>query len=82
MVLTEIGNIKENQKWMIRAIFSREKEVKSVANVTRRDVSEFLELASKMDIRPECQEFILEKASETPMELRNRQIGGAKTWRI
>jgi propanol-preferring alcohol dehydrogenase len=34
-----------------------EKEIKSVANVTRRVVSEFLELVAKVPIKPEVQEF-------------------------
>jgi propanol-preferring alcohol dehydrogenase len=34
-----------------------EKEIKSVANVTRKDVSEFLQLASEIPIVPEVQEY-------------------------
>jgi len=37
-----------------------EKEIKSVANVTRRDVVEFLELASQIPLKPDTQEFPLE----------------------
>jgi len=59
-----------------------EKEIKSVANVTRRDVREFLALAAEMDIRPEVQEFPLERANEALMELRMRKIRGAKVLRI
>lgn len=35
-------------------------EIKSVANVARRDVSEFLGLAAGIPIKPEVQEFRLE----------------------
>ena len=59
-----------------------EKEIKSVANVTRRDVREFLALAAEMDIRPEVQEFPLERANEALIELRTRKIRGAKVLRI
>ena len=59
-----------------------EKEIKSVANVTRRDVREFLELAAEIPILPEIQEFGLEEANQALMELRNRKIRGAKVLKI
>jgi propanol-preferring alcohol dehydrogenase len=59
-----------------------EKEIKSVANVTRRDVSEFLALAATMDIKPEIQEFALEEANQALVELRTSKIRGAKVLRI
>ena len=59
-----------------------EKEIKSVANVTRRDVSEFLELAAKIPITPEVQEFALEDANKALVELKMSKIRGAKVLRI
>jgi propanol-preferring alcohol dehydrogenase len=59
-----------------------EKEIKCVANVSRRDVSEFLALAAEMGIKPEVQEFPLEGANEALVELRTRKIRGAKVLRI
>lgn len=59
-----------------------EKEIKSVANVTRQDVSEFLELAARIPIRPEFQEFRLEDANQALMELKARKIRGAKILKI
>jgi propanol-preferring alcohol dehydrogenase len=59
-----------------------EKEIKSVANVSRRDVREFLSLAAEMGIKPECQEFALEEANQALMELKTRKIRGAKVLRI
>ncbi len=59
-----------------------EKEIKSVANVSRRDVSEFLALAAEMGIRPEVQEFSLEDANKALIELKTRKIRGAKVLRI
>ncbi|MBS7605015.1 MAG: zinc-dependent alcohol dehydrogenase family protein [Candidatus Bathyarchaeia archaeon] len=41
-----------------------EKEIKSVANITRRDVAEFLEVAAKIPIKPEVVEFRIEEANE------------------
>ena len=38
-----------------------EKEIKSIANVTRKDVSEFLSLAVEIGIKPETQDKYLSK---------------------
>jgi propanol-preferring alcohol dehydrogenase len=55
-----------------------EKEIKSVANVSRRDVSEFLKLAAAIPIRPEVQVFKLEEANKALQELKTSKIRGAK----
>ena len=54
-----------------------EKEIKSVANVARQEISEFLELAARKPIRPEVQEFRLEDANKALLELKERKIRGA-----
>jgi alcohol dehydrogenase, propanol-preferring len=59
-----------------------EKEIKSVANVTRRDVAEFLELAARIPIKPEVQEFALQDANQALVELKERKIRGAKVLKI
>jgi len=59
-----------------------EKEIKSVANVTRSDVGEFLDLAAEIPIKPEYQEYSLEEANIALLELKNRKIRGAKVLRI
>jgi propanol-preferring alcohol dehydrogenase len=59
-----------------------EKEIKSVANVARSDVGEFLDLASEIPIRPEYQEYALEEANVALLELKNRKIRGAKVLKI
>lgn len=59
-----------------------EKEIKTVANVTRRDVEEFLELAARIPIKPEVQEYKLEEANKALAELKERKIRGAKVLRI
>ncbi len=63
------------QLWM-------EKEIKSVANVARRDVREFLQLAAEAGIRPEVQEYPLKDANQALVELRQGQIRGAKVLRV
>ena len=59
-----------------------EKEIKSVANVERRDVIEFLELAAEIPIKPEYQEYRMEDANKALLELKERKIRGAKVLRI
>ena len=59
-----------------------EKEIKSVANVTRRDVREFLQVAAEIPLRPEVQEFRLEDANRALLELKTGRIRGAKVLRI
>ncbi len=56
----------------------QEKEIKSVANVTRSDVSRFLDLADQMPILPEVETFRLESANRALMELKKKRIRGAK----
>ena len=55
-----------------------EKEIKSVANVARRDVSEFLALAGRIDIRPAVQEYDLRDANTALYDLRSKGVRGAK----
>ncbi|MGQ9695581.1 MAG: zinc-dependent alcohol dehydrogenase family protein [Thermodesulfobacteriota bacterium] len=59
-----------------------EKEIKSVANVTRQDIEEFLHLAAQIPIKPEFQEFPLADANQALLELKQRKIKGAKVLRI
>ena len=59
-----------------------EKELKSVANVTRKDAQEFLPLAAEIPIRPEIQEFRLEQANEALILLKQGKIQGAGVLRM
>jgi propanol-preferring alcohol dehydrogenase len=63
-----------SQLWM-------EKEIKSVANVTRQDVRQFLDLAAEADIKPEVQEFPLKDANQALVEMKQGKIRGAKVLR-
>jgi len=53
-----------------------------VANVTRADVREFLELAAGIPILPEVQEYPLGEANRALAELKARKIRGAKVLRM
>jgi len=59
-----------------------EKEIKSVANVTRKDAQEFLPLAAEIPIVPEVQEFKLEEANEALILLKQGKIRGAGVLKI
>ena len=59
-----------------------EKEIKSVANITKRDAEEFLPLAAQIPIIPKVQEFKLEEANEALILLKQGKIQGAGVLRI
>ncbi|MBN1181391.1 MAG: zinc-dependent alcohol dehydrogenase family protein [Bacteroidales bacterium] len=55
-----------------------EKEIKSVANVTRKDVEEFIRIAAEIPFKPEVQEYAFDKANEAIMDIKNRKVKGGK----
>ncbi len=59
-----------------------EKELKTVANVTRRDAREFLPLAAEVPIRPQVQEFALEQANDALRLVKQGKTQGAAVLRI
>ncbi len=59
-----------------------EKELKSVANVARRDALEFLPLAAEIGITPEVQEFELGQANEALIMLKEGRMHGAGVLKI
>jgi propanol-preferring alcohol dehydrogenase len=59
-----------------------EKEVKSVANITRKDAQEFLALAAEIPIIPEVQEFKLQEANKVLILLKQGRIQGAGVLRM
>jgi len=59
-----------------------EREIKSVANVARSDVREFLEIAATAQIRPEVEIYPLEAANRALVELKAGTIRGAKVLKI
>ena len=64
-----------SQLWM-------EKEIKSVANVTRADVREFLQIAAQANIKPEFQEYELKDANQALVEMKQGKIRGSKILRM
>ena len=59
-----------------------EKEVKSVANVTRSDLREFLPLAAEIPLKPEVEVYPLEAANKALLDLHSGHVRGAKALRI
>jgi len=59
-----------------------EKEIKSVANITRRDVSEFLPLAAQIPVLTQVQTFALDEANEALVLLKQGRIRGAAVLQI
>lgn len=60
----------------------REKEIHTVANVTRRDVREFLELAAGAGLTPEVSTYELEQANQALVEIKTGRARGAKVLAI
>jgi alcohol dehydrogenase, propanol-preferring len=54
-----------------------ERVLRSVANLTRRDGEEFLELAPRVPVRTEVETFPLERANEALAKLRDGRVRGA-----
>jgi alcohol dehydrogenase, propanol-preferring len=86
LIINAIRKEKKDKKVLTQIDYPRdlwlEKEIKSVANVARRDVEEFLTLAAEIPIIPEVQEFRLEEANQALLELKERKIRGAKVLRM
>jgi propanol-preferring alcohol dehydrogenase len=59
-----------------------EKEIKSVANITRRDAEEFLSLAAEIPIIPEVMEFQLAEANRALLLLKQGKIQGSGVLRV
>ncbi|UWX58355.1 zinc-dependent alcohol dehydrogenase family protein [Chlorobaculum sp. MV4-Y] len=60
----------EQHLWM-------EKEIKSVANITRADVSAFIDIAARMGLKPEVRSYPLEEANRVLLDLRHGKASGA-----
>jgi propanol-preferring alcohol dehydrogenase len=59
-----------------------EREIKSVANVTRRDAQEFLPLAAQIPIVPTVEEFALEQANEVLLSIKHSKIRAAAVLKV
>jgi len=82
LVINAIRKESGDQDYLLRLRYHEhlwmEKEIKSVANVTRRDIAEFLPLAAAIPIRPAVETYRLEEANRALLELRRGPVRGAK----
>jgi alcohol dehydrogenase, propanol-preferring len=86
LVINAIRKEEADKDTLLRLDYSThlwmEKEIKSVANVTRRDVREFLALAAQAGIKAEVQEYELKDANRALLDMRQGRIRGAKVLRL
>lgn len=59
-----------------------EREIKSVANVTRQDAEQFLPLAAQIPIVPQVEEFELSRANEALILLKHSKLRAAAVLRV
>jgi len=86
LVINAIRKEETDKNYLIRLDYGQhlwmEKEIKSVANVARRDIEEFLSLAAQMPIVPEVEAYPLDDANRALLELKEGKIRGAKVLKI
>jgi propanol-preferring alcohol dehydrogenase len=58
----------------------REREMKSVANVSPRDMREFLQLAGEAALEPETTVYPLDEANRALTGLRSGGVRGQRSW--
>jgi propanol-preferring alcohol dehydrogenase len=54
-----------------------ERQIRSVANMTRADARDFLEIAGRIGLRPKVTRFSLDDANEALLAIKNDAIDGA-----
>ena len=86
LVINAIRKEATDQRALMEIDYGRdlwqEREIKTVANVTRRDVVEFLSLAAHTQLAAEVEEYPLSEANRALADLKQGRIRGAKVLRI
>lgn len=87
LVINAIRKSRSDQQALLNLDYAThlwmEREIKSVANVTRRDVRELLDIAASTEIRPEITEHPLDRANEALGMLRaGGAVRGAQILRV
>lgn len=82
LVINAIRKEENDKERLLQLDYSRhlwmEKEIKSVANIGRSDVVEFLALATEAHIKPEIESYGLEEANDALIDLKFGKNQGAK----
>lgn len=86
LVINAIRKEENDKDTFLKIDYSRdlwlEKEVKTVANVTRKDIAEFLKIASEIPLKPEIEIYPFKEANKALIDIKNRRIKGAKVLKI
>lgn len=86
LIINAIRKEDKDKNFLLNLSYERdlwlEKEIKSVANVTRKDVEEFLEIAGKISLKPVIEIYSLEEANKALKDLKEGKIKGAKVLKI
>lgn len=86
LVINAIRKENRDRDYLLNMDYPRhlwlEKEIKSVANVARRDIVECIDLAARIPIVPHVEEFALEEANMALLELKQGRIRGAKVLKM
>ena len=82
LVINAIRKEDSDKEYLVKLNYQdhlwHEKMLRSVANITLQDVSEFLNLAVLAGIKPYIQEYSLEEANKALIDMKFRKIKGAK----
>lgn len=85
LIINAVGK-QDDKSALLRLEYSKhlwlEKEIKSVANITQRDVNDFLTLAAALKIRPEIRIYPLSEANAALAALKRGHARGAKVLKI
>lgn len=82
LVINAIRKEETDKNYLLHLDYVRhlwmEKEIKSVANVSRADIEGFLTLAGELKLKPIVEEYTLEDANKALIDLKAKNTKGAK----
>ncbi len=86
LVINAIRKENQDKNYLLNIDYGKhlweEKEIKSVANVTREDVKGMLDCAFTYGIKPKVKEYNFEEANNTLIQIKESHFTGAKTLRF
>jgi len=82
LVINAIRKEESDKEYLLKLNYQThlwlEKEIKSVANVARKDIVSFLKIAAKIKLKPEVTTYGLKQANQVLLELKQGKVRGAK----
>lgn len=86
LVINAIRKENRDKEWLARLSYHdhlwMEREIKTVANITARDIREFLPIAAEIPLRPEVQVYSLQQANRALVELKRGPVRGTKVLQV